>query len=189
MVGAESWPVSAIVFAVVVLATSLALVAGLAWASRRLLGLPVGALRALIAGLLGFAAAYFLGRALQAAQPGHLAAFITVALGVPLVVAMIFLVVAEAYSTRSSGTANRQPISQLHEEGHGPVVDQADLHVSTEDAGLDAGAQGPQRGDHGVNEWFGDRPRSGALPAGTASLTGVGVERELADDQQRRARV
>jgi hypothetical protein len=88
--------VSAIVFAVVVLATSLALVAGLAWASRRLLGLPVGALRALIAGLLGFAAAYLLGRALQAAQPGHLAAFITVAVGVPLVVAMIFLVVAEA---------------------------------------------------------------------------------------------
>src|SRR5262245_7769135 len=38
----------------------------------------------------------FLGRALQAAQPGHLAAFITVALGVPLVVAMILLVVAEA---------------------------------------------------------------------------------------------
>ena len=96
MLAAQSSPVSAIVFAVVVLATSLALVAGLAWASRRLLGLPVGALRALIAGLLGFAAAYFLGRALQAAQPGHLAAFITVALGVPLVVAMIFLVVAEA---------------------------------------------------------------------------------------------
>jgi len=96
MLAAQSSPVSAIVFAVVVLATSLALVAGLAWASRRLLGLPVGALRALIAGLLGFAAAYFLGRALQAAQPGHLAAFITVALGFPLVVAMIFLVVAEA---------------------------------------------------------------------------------------------
>src|SRR5262249_53184944 len=96
MLAAQSSPVSAIVFAIVVLATSLALVAGLAWASRRLLGLPVGALRALIAGLLGFAAAYFLGRALQAAQPGHLAAFITVALGVPLVVAMILLVVAEA---------------------------------------------------------------------------------------------
>src|SRR5215510_8735081 len=55
MLAAQSSPVSAIVFAVVVLATSLALVAGLAWASRRLLGLPVGALRALIAGLLGFA--------------------------------------------------------------------------------------------------------------------------------------
>src|SRR5499425_551428 len=96
MLAAQSSPVSAIVFAVVVLATSLALVAGLAWASRRLLGLPVGALRALIAGLLGFAAAYFLARALRAAQTGQPAAFITVALGVALVVAMIFLVVAEA---------------------------------------------------------------------------------------------
>ncbi len=96
---------SGIVFAVAVLATSMALVAGLAWASRRLLGLPVGALRALIAGLLGFVAAYLLGRSLRAAQPGHLAAFLTVALGVPLIVAMIFLVVAEALVP--SGTVPR----------------------------------------------------------------------------------
>ena len=88
--------VSGIVFAVAVLATSIALVAGLAWASRRLLGLPVGALRALIAGLLGFVAALLVGRALRATQSGHLAAFFTVALGVPLIVAMIFIVVAEA---------------------------------------------------------------------------------------------
>jgi ubiquinone biosynthesis protein len=86
-----------------VLVASLVLVAGLAWASRRLLGLPVGVLRALTAGLLGFAAAYFLGKALRAAQPGHLAAFITVALGVPLIVAMIFLVVAEALVPSGTG--------------------------------------------------------------------------------------
>src|SRR5215467_13766034 len=96
MLASGSVPVNGVVLTLLVLVTSIALVAGLAWASRRLLGLPVGALRALIAGLLGFAAAYFLGRALQAAQPGHLAAFITVGLGVPLVVAMILLVVAEA---------------------------------------------------------------------------------------------
>src|SRR5215468_10483559 len=96
MLAAQSSPVSTIAFAAVVLVTSTAIVAALAWAARRLLGSPVGALRALIAGLLGFLAAYFLGRALQAAQPGHQVAFITVALGVPLVVAMIFLVVAEA---------------------------------------------------------------------------------------------
>ena len=96
MLAAQSSSVSGIVFAVAVLATSIALVAGLAWASRRLLGLPVGALRALIAGLLGFAAALFLGRSLRAAQPGHAAAFFTVALGVPLIVAMIFIVAAEA---------------------------------------------------------------------------------------------
>jgi ubiquinone biosynthesis protein len=96
MLAAQPSPVSGIVFTVAVLATSMALVAGLAWVSRRLLGLPVGALRALTAGLLGFAAAYFLGRELRAAQPGHLAAFFTVAIGVPLIVAMVFLVVAEA---------------------------------------------------------------------------------------------
>jgi ubiquinone biosynthesis protein len=88
--------VNGIVFAVVVLVTSMVLVAGLAWAARQLLGLPVGAPRALVAGLLGFAVALLAGRALRAAQPGHTAAFITVAVGVPLVVAMIFIVVAEA---------------------------------------------------------------------------------------------
>lgn len=105
MLAAQSSPVSGIVLAVAVLATSMALVAGLAWASRRVLGLPVGVLRALIAGLLGFVAAYLLGRSLRAAQPGHLAAFFTVALGVPLIVAMIFLVVAEVLVP--SGTAPR----------------------------------------------------------------------------------
>jgi ubiquinone biosynthesis protein len=96
MLAAQSSPVSGIVFVVAVLATSMAVVAVVAWASRQLLGLPVGALRALTAGLFGFAAAYLLGRALRAAQPGHAVAFLTVALGVPLIVAMVFLVVAEA---------------------------------------------------------------------------------------------
>ena len=76
MLAAQSSPVSGIVFVVAVLATSMAVVALLAWASRQLLGVPVGALRALTAGLLGFAAAYFLGKALRAAQPGHTAAFL-----------------------------------------------------------------------------------------------------------------
>src|SRR5215467_10837707 len=96
MLAAQSSPVSGIVFVVAVLATSMAVVAVLAWASRQLLGVPVGALRALTAGLLGFAAAYLLGRALHAAQPGHTVAFLTVALGVPLIVAMVYLVAAEA---------------------------------------------------------------------------------------------
>jgi ubiquinone biosynthesis protein len=95
MLAAQSSSVSGIVFAVAVLATSIVLVAALAWASRRLLGLPVGAVRGLIAALLGFVAALLLGRALRAAQPGHAAAFFTVALGVPLIVAMIFIVAAE----------------------------------------------------------------------------------------------
>ncbi len=110
MLAAHSSPVSGIAFAVAVLAASMALVAGLAWASRRLLGLPVGVLRSLIAGLLGFAAAEILGRSLRAAQPGHLAAFITVALGVPLIVAMIFLVAAEALVPSGTGP---QPVEMI----------------------------------------------------------------------------
>ena len=95
MLAGASSQLSGPAFVAVVLVTSTALVAGLAWASRRLLGLPVGALRALIAGLLGFAAALLLGGSLRAAQPGHVAAFVTVVLGVPLIVAMLFIVLAE----------------------------------------------------------------------------------------------
>ena len=95
MLAGPSSQLGGLAFAAIVLATSTVLVAGLAWVSRRLLGLPVGALRALISGLLGFAAALLLGRSLQAAQPGHAVAFITVVLGVPLIVAMLFIVMAE----------------------------------------------------------------------------------------------
>jgi ubiquinone biosynthesis protein len=103
VLAAGSPSVSGLVFTVAVLATSTVLVAALAWASRRLLGLSVGLLRALVAGLLGFAAAVLLGRALRAAQPGHEVAFLTVALGVPLIVAMIVLVAAEALVPTGTG--------------------------------------------------------------------------------------
>jgi ubiquinone biosynthesis protein len=102
--------VSGIAFAFVVLITSLVLVALVAWVARRLVGLPVGALRALIAGLLGYAAALGFGALLRAAQPGHPAAFITVAIVVPLIVAMIFIVVAELLVP--SGTAP-QPVGVI----------------------------------------------------------------------------
>jgi ubiquinone biosynthesis protein len=96
MLAAGSVPVNGVILTLLVLITSIALVAGLAWASRRLLGLPVGALRALIAGLLGFATAELLVRTLRPVESGHVAAFLTVVLGVPLIVAMIFIVAAEA---------------------------------------------------------------------------------------------
>jgi ubiquinone biosynthesis protein len=96
MLASGSVPVNGVILTLLVLVASIALVAGLAWASRRLIGLPVGALRALIAGLLGFAAAEVLVRTLQPVQSGHVAAFLTVVLGVPLIVAMIFIVAAEA---------------------------------------------------------------------------------------------
>jgi ubiquinone biosynthesis protein len=103
VLAAGSSPVSGLVFTVAVLATSVVLVAALAWASRRLLGLSVGVLRAFIASLLGFATAVLLGQALRAAQPGHEVAFLSVALGVPLIVAMIFLVAAEALVPTGTG--------------------------------------------------------------------------------------
>jgi ubiquinone biosynthesis protein len=103
MLAAQSSPVSGIVFVVAVLATSIVLVTALAWISRQLLALPVGTLRALIAGLLGFVAAYLLGRSLQAAEPGHAVAFFTVVFGVPLIVAMIFIVGAEALVPTGTG--------------------------------------------------------------------------------------
>ena len=65
--------------------------------------MPVGALRALIAGLVGFVAALILGRALRATESGNLAAFFSVALGVPLIVAMIFIVAAEALVPTGGG--------------------------------------------------------------------------------------
>ena len=101
---------SGIGFAAVALVTSVVLVVGLAWVARRVMGRPVGALRALIAGLLGYAAALGLGALLRAAQPGHPAAFVTVALGVPLIVALIFIVVAEVLVP--SGTAP-QPVGVI----------------------------------------------------------------------------
>jgi len=115
MLAAESSPVSGLVFAVAVLATSVVLVAGLAWTSRRLLGRPVGMLRALIAGLLGFAAAYLVGRSLRAAQPGHEVVFLTVALGVPLIVAMVFIVAAEALVPTGTGP---QPLEVVRGTRH-----------------------------------------------------------------------
>jgi hypothetical protein len=70
MLAAPSSPVSGFVFVVAVLATSTVLVAALAWASRQLLGLPVGTLRAFIAGLLGFVAAYLLADHCKRPSPG-----------------------------------------------------------------------------------------------------------------------
>jgi ubiquinone biosynthesis protein len=103
MLAAHPAPVNGIALTLAVLITSIALVAGLAWASRRLLGLPVGTLRTLMAELVGFAVAEAFGRSLRAAQSGHLAAFFTVTLGMPLIAAMIFLVVAEALVPTGTG--------------------------------------------------------------------------------------
>jgi ubiquinone biosynthesis protein len=71
------------------------LVLGLGWAARRLLGLPVGTVRALVAGLIGAAVGQGLSTGLQTTQRGHAATFFTTILGVPVLVAMVFIVVSE----------------------------------------------------------------------------------------------
>jgi hypothetical protein len=62
MEAASSAPVSGLGLTLAVLVTSVALVLGLGWAARRLLGLPVGVLRVLIAGLIGFGVSELFGR-------------------------------------------------------------------------------------------------------------------------------
>jgi ubiquinone biosynthesis protein len=111
MLAVQAAPVSGVVLAFTVLVTSIALVAGLAWVSRQLLGAPVGTVRALIAGVLGFAAAVGITQLLQPVQSsGHVAAFITVAVGAPLIVAMTFIVVAEALVPTGTGP---QPVEVI----------------------------------------------------------------------------
>jgi len=122
MLAAQSGPVSGVVLTFTVLVTSIALVAGLAWASARLLGLPVGAVRAVIAGLLGFAAAVGITQVLQPVQTaGHVAAFIIAALGVPLIVAMLFIVVAEALVPTGTGPQPVQVIRGARSRAHGVI--------------------------------------------------------------------
>ena len=166
MLAGPSSQLSGLAFAVIVLATSTVLVAGLAWVSRRLLGLPVGALRALIAGLLGFVAALLLGRSLRAAQPGHLVAFVTVVLGIPLIVAMLFIVMAEVLVP--SGTLP-QPLEMLRGTRNGARA-LAAVRADQPDRGaarpgpLPARAAGPQR-------------RRGRRPGSTGAVAAPGPGR------------
>ena len=139
-----------IVFAVIVLATSIVLVAVLAWVSRRLLGLPVGTLRAVIAGLVGFVAALIVGQALRAAESGHLAVFFSVALGVPLIAAMIFIVAAEALVPTGAGP---QPVELVLRARRSLARALAALRADQPDPGtaragpLPAGAAAARLGD------------------------------------------
>lgn len=75
------------------LVTGAALVGGLAWAARRLLGLPVGGGRTLIAGVLGFSFSGLFAQDIQHDNPGL---FLFISLAASVLVAMTFIVVAEA---------------------------------------------------------------------------------------------
>jgi ubiquinone biosynthesis protein len=87
--------------AVLILVSVVAIVGGFAMLARRLLGLRFGLLRLLLAGLIGFAVAGPIARALAGAVPATGGAvtplwFLILAGACALVVAMVFLVVAEA---------------------------------------------------------------------------------------------
>ena len=76
----------------------------------------------------------------------------------------------------------------VEQNGHRPVVDGRDLHIRAEDAGLHVKAAAAAFGEHQLIERYGGlRPGSGG-EAGAAGLA-VGIQGELADDQQRRAGV
>ncbi|KAB2342214.1 AarF/ABC1/UbiB kinase family protein [Actinomadura rudentiformis] len=75
------------------LASGVLLIAGLAWASRRLLGLPVGTARTAVGGLIGFSLPGFLAGGLQKDDPGL---YFAASLGSAVLTAMTFIVVAEA---------------------------------------------------------------------------------------------
>ncbi|MFP3969017.1 AarF/UbiB family protein, partial [Actinomadura fulvescens] len=75
------------------LVSGVLLVAGLAWASRRLLGLPVGTARTAVGGLIGFSLPGLLATELQKENPGL---YFAASLGSAVLAAMTFIVVAEA---------------------------------------------------------------------------------------------
>jgi glycogen(starch) synthase len=77
-------------------------------------------------------------------------------------------------------------LSHLQDERHRPVVHQLDGHVGAEPPSLHVSAASPKGGHDLVHQRLGDRSGGSRSPARPAPLAGVGVQRELADDQQRR---
>src|ERR1700752_1592208 len=84
--------------------------------------------------------------------------------------------------------AKGHPLSLQH-EGDRTVVRGDHLHVGAEDALLDTGTEAAQLDARALVEGFGDLAGRSGVPRRPASLAGVAVERELADDEQRRADV
>ena len=77
----------------------------------------------------------------------------------------------------------RSRVLGLQQDRHRPVVDQLDVHVGAEDAGLDRHALGAQRLDERLVDRLAVLGRRGVGEARPVALAGVGVERELRDGQ------
>ena len=71
----------------------------------------------------------------------------------------------------------------------GPSLTSASCMSAPNTPGLDVRTAGPQGGDQVLDQRLGDRAGCGRVPGGAAALAGVAVQRELADHQQRRARL
>jgi len=76
--------------------------------------------------------------------------------------------------------------SELQNHGNRAIVYQFDIHVRPEHAGLHHGTQCSERVGERVDQRLGDHTGSGRIPGRAAAFCGVGVERELADHQDRR---
>lgn len=72
--------------------------------------------------------------------------------------------VASSRAAECPPWAARTRQSQLQQYGHRTVIDQFDLHVGAECAGLHAGAQLPQRLYERRYQRLGDGPRRGGIP-------------------------
>lgn len=83
-----------------------------------------------------------------------------------------------------SGAAGEMAVGGVDEEGYGAVVLEGDLHLFLEAAGGDGQAGVPVELDGVVVERLGLLRGRGLGEGGTAAFAGVGVEGELADDEE-----
>lgn len=70
----------------------------------------------------------------------------------------------------------------VQDDGHGAVVDELNLHVSAELAGLDSEPGVGEGGEAGVEQGFADGERRAEDETG-AALTGVAIEGEVTDSE------
>lgn len=75
--------------------------------------------------------------------------------------------------------------SAVEDDGDRAVIDGFDLHIRAEDASFDVGAEALEFAAEGFVDRFADPAGGSRTPTGAAALARVGVQRELADHQDR----
>lgn len=89
--------------ALLILCTGVPFVAVLVVVPRRLLGLQIGVVRAVIVAIVGYAVLFAVGLVWRPSRADYTPALVTDQIGLPLFVAMAFLAVAEAVVPSGSG--------------------------------------------------------------------------------------